>query len=241
SLQIYSGSIGAYLNTNEPPHWFHRSLIPASEWLKQNNYLIKQYHFNLITTPPTPVSMFPIPLPLARQSLQTNSFSNLHHSRLPDDTPRPPDLIVPNIQFPQEIHDQDSHHTRLIAASTPNSDGSNLPLLFNNPDLEALIFSDLFSNGKGHFENMKKRSNLQPSIDSYGKYIKLRMLCPDPRFRLHWYWPHWSYLTLEKKTSYNNHSIINESKTTMIPSYLSTAAPFFKKKQHQVNTMIQAY
>ena len=39
---------------------------------------------------------------------------------------------------------------------------------------------------------------------SYGKYIKLRMLCPNPRFRLHWYWPHWSYLNLEKRRNFQN-------------------------------------
>lgn len=81
------------------------------------------------------------------------------------------------------------------------------------------------------------------------------MLCPDPRFRLHWYWPHWSYLNLEKKRNFQNtcrllnqknvsrqfhptraelisqsvyteRPILNESKTTPIPSSLRTAAPF---------------
>lgn len=67
------------------------------------------------------------------------------------------------------------------------------------------------------------------------------MLCPDPRFRLHWYWPHWSYLNLVTKSSYGNWDILDESKTTTLHSNLRTAAPFFKKKQLQVNTMINAY
>jgi len=43
------------------------------------------------------------------------------------------------------------------------------------------------------------------------------------------------------RSSYGDRNIIDESKTTTIPSNLRTAAPYFKKKQHQVNTMIHAY
>lgn len=52
SLELYSGLIGAYLNANEPPNWFHNSLVPASEWLKQNNPLIRIYASNIIITTP---------------------------------------------------------------------------------------------------------------------------------------------------------------------------------------------
>ncbi|CAG8747561.1 8260_t:CDS:2, partial [Ambispora leptoticha] len=63
SLQLYSGSIGAYLNSNELSNWFHNSLIPTSDWLKQNNNLIRQYQSNLITTCPSPESIVPVSLP----------------------------------------------------------------------------------------------------------------------------------------------------------------------------------
>ncbi|CAG8797759.1 13969_t:CDS:1, partial [Racocetra fulgida] len=43
-----------------------------------------------------------------------------------------------------------SHYNRLIARSINTT---NLPIAFNNPDLEALIFPDLFPNAKGHYEN----------------------------------------------------------------------------------------
>ncbi|CAG8607059.1 4740_t:CDS:2, partial [Acaulospora morrowiae] len=253
SLEIYSGTIDAYLNIHEPPRWFHESLIPACEWLRGNNHIIKKYHSNINITPPRPESPTPIPLPLARQSIDYHQApSDFQCSFLSNETPYPPDLVVSNNSFPQEIHNEDTHHTRLIAGLIANRDEENLPILFNNPDLEALMFPDLFSK------------------DSYGKYIKLRMLCPDPRFRLHWYWPHWSYLNLEKrrnfqnqyhllstrkvncehhptvtdliiKSSYDNRNIIDKSKTTTIPSYLRTATPYFKKKQQQVNTMIHSY
>src|SRR2546421_11489612 len=96
------------------------------------------------------------------------------------------------------------------------------------------------------------------------------MLCPDQRFRLHWHWPHWSYLNLEKKRNfqyncrvirqknvsrqhhptradligmsvYNNAPIIDESMTSALSSSVRTAAPFFKKKELQVNTMLRSY
>ena len=197
TLMLYSGSTGAYLNSNEPPTWFHESLTPASEWLKQNNNIIRKYASDINITRPSPESTIPIPLPLARQSI--DSSVNPYRSSLPNETPRPPDLVVPNDSFPREIHNEDAHHSRLIAGSTWNDSVVKLPILFKNPDLEALMFPDLFPKGRGHYEDIKQLLSLQSSIESYGKYIKLRMLCPDPRFRLHWYWPHWSYLNLEKK------------------------------------------
>ncbi|CAG8689017.1 10096_t:CDS:2, partial [Ambispora leptoticha] len=147
-LELYSGLIGAYLNTNELLNWFHNSLIPASNWLKQNNTLIQKYASDIIISDPRPGDSIPLPLPLARQSIvDPTPFSNL------------PGSILNN--------------------------QSRFPILFDNPDLEALMFPDLFPTGRGHYEDIKKLLNFQPSIDSYRKYIKLRMLYPNPRFRLH--------------------------------------------------------
>ncbi|CAG8667029.1 10195_t:CDS:1, partial [Ambispora leptoticha] len=174
TLEVYSGTAGAYLNTNEPPNWFHETLIPASNWLKQHNELIKKYASNINITHPSPENPVPVLLPLARQSINTQeSFSNIYRSNLPDKTSRPSDLVVPNDSFPLEIHNEDSHYNRLVAGSINNT---NLPILFNNPDLEALIFPDLFSNSNSYYENIRQLLNFQPSLESYGKYIKLRML-----------------------------------------------------------------
>ncbi|CAG8699436.1 12015_t:CDS:1 [Ambispora leptoticha] len=258
TLEVYSGTAGAYLNIHEPPNWFHETLIPASIWLKQHNDLIKNYASNINIIPTSSETPVPILLPLARQSINTQeSFPNLYRSTLLNEILRPSDLVVPNNPFPLEIHDEDSNYNRLIARSINTT---NRPILFNNPDLEALIFLNLFPNAKGHYENIKQLLNFHLSIESYEKYIKLRMFCPDPRFRLHWYWPHWSYLNLEKKrnfqnqhrilsthnvnkehhptkadliskSSYNDKNILDESITTTLPSSFRTASPFFKKKQ----------
>jgi hypothetical protein len=81
-----------------------------------------------------------------------------------------------------------------------------LPLAFDNPDLEPLIFPDLFPNGKGHFYDQNTDTLEDDSVKSetYGKYIKHRLLCVNPRFRLHPYWPHYSYLRLEKLRNHQN-------------------------------------
>lgn len=43
------------------------------------------------------------------------------------------------------------------------------------------------------------------------------------------------------ESSYNTQPILDESKTTTIPSSIRTAAPFFQKKQYQVNTMLSSF
>ncbi|CAH1770363.1 12296_t:CDS:1 [Entrophospora sp. SA101] len=47
ALELYSGISGAFLNANEPSMWYHETLIPASNWLKLNNKLIKKYATNI--------------------------------------------------------------------------------------------------------------------------------------------------------------------------------------------------
>ncbi|CAH1764143.1 12424_t:CDS:2, partial [Entrophospora sp. SA101] len=189
----------------------------------------------------SPSSPFPEPLPMARlptQSICDTSSLNHHSSILTNS--QPPSLVVPNNDFPIE---------------------------YNNPDIEALVFPDIFPGSCGHYEDVKRLLKFRHNTDSYGKYIKLRTLCSNPRFRLHWYWPHWSYLNLEKKcnknrilnqknvnhelhptradlisrSTYDNQPMINEALTTTLPSSIQTSEAFFRKNQHHVNTMVQGY
>jgi len=260
ALGLYSGSIGAFLNLHEPPNWFHSTLIEASNWLKENNPIFNQYNASCDTNELTPANSIPMPLPLATPTSPSTPTTN---------SPTMPSLVVPNEGFPSEIQNEDYRYHRLMAGFM-KLDDIDLPISYNNPDLEAMMFPDLFPTGRGHYEDMKKTLGFNTIAESYGKYIKLRMLCPDSRFRLHWYWPHWSYLNLEKRRNfqynyriinqkkvsrkyhpsraeligrsiYSNMPIIDESKMTAISSNLRTAAPFFQKKQLQVNTMIQSY
>src|SRR4051812_5519333 len=123
-------------------------------------------------------------------------------SHIPSDTNAPPfqegDIVLSSTDFPTEIHNEDFHYTHLMAGfiKTPTT---TLPLAFDNPDLEPLIFPDLFPNGKGHFYDQNTDTLEDDSVKSetYGKYIKYCLLCVDPRFHLHSYWPYYSYLRLE--------------------------------------------
>ncbi|CAJ0632883.1 3006_t:CDS:2 [Entrophospora sp. SA101] len=160
TLELYSGMVRAFLNVNEPLTWFHDTLTPASEWLKNNNPLLKKYASNVVISNPLPEDTVPIQFPLARQTIDSHEHTfNSYHSRLPDEMQRPPDLVIPNDSFLPEVHNEDANYNRLIAGSI----------------------------------------------------------------------------------SYSDWNILNEEKTTTLPSNLRTAAPFFKKKQLQVNTMIGAY
>ncbi|CAG8813140.1 20048_t:CDS:1, partial [Gigaspora rosea] len=40
-----------------------------------------------------------------------------------------------------------------------------LPIPNNDPDIEALLFSDLFPNGRYHYENSKKLLDFRQNID----------------------------------------------------------------------------
>lgn len=93
-------------------------------------------------------------------------------------------------------------------------------------------------------------------------------MCPDPRFHLHyWYWPHYSYLNLEKyrnhqnkicllrqkyadqnflptvsdlitESIYSGRAIIDESCTTTLPSFIRTGDTFWRKKEYQLNSIV---
>ena len=96
------------------------------------------------------------------------------------------------------------------------------------------------------------------------------MMCSDPQFRLHWYWPHFSYLNLEKyrnhqnrirlirqkntdrhmlptvtdlitESVYSRRAIIDEHQTTTLPSFIRTGSSFWRKKEHQLNTIVQSF
>lgn len=71
-----------------------------------------------------------------------------------------------------------------------------MPISFSDPELEPLVFPDLFPDGNGYFN--QGISNPETRAETYRKYIKERLLGYDPWFRLHPTWPVWSYLQLEK-------------------------------------------
>src|SRR5215213_9858428 len=88
-------------------------------------YQMMLYHFNYI--------------PLAQQSI--NVSSHTYRSILLNEVPKPYDLVVPNDSFPTDIHDEDANYNHLIAGSIVK-DNVSYPILFGDPNLEALMFPD---------------------------------------------------------------------------------------------------
>jgi len=138
-----------------------------------------------------------------------------------------------------------------MAGFITNPEDKELPISYSDPNLEALIFPDLFPLGKNHFGDISNLSNRCAMIDTYGSYIKLLLGGIDSRFRLSWYWPFYTYLNLEKLRNHQNRNrilkqrnsnradhptlgdilalsaytrrpIIDEVETTTIPSYIRT-------------------
>src|SRR6266498_2672661 len=144
-------------------------------------------------------------------------------------------------------------------------------ILMQFPSVPCLFYSILmFPTRVGFYNDTFNYENRQKYIDSYQKYIKHCLLSPNLKFCLHPYWPHWSYMNLEKicnhqnhsrilrqnnanrqncltaadlitTSIYNNKSIINENITTTLPSYIRTGNTYFKQKEHQVQTMVDAF
>jgi hypothetical protein len=156
-----------------------------------------------------------------------------------------------------------------MAGFHQSDETDSIPISLNDPDLEALLFPDLFPDGHGHFREIIINQNAHQSrIDTYGKYIKQRLLNIDSRFRLHHYWPAWSYLQLEKlrnhqntqrllhqkntdrnhrppttieiieQSLYTGNNKYNEEITTPIPTFIRTGDTYFQKKTMHLNSMI---
>src|SRR5271154_1569708 len=261
SLILYSGMLGAFLEdfesnpNNENHNWFDISLVNGASWLYNNNPYLSSYS-NLFTN-------------------QNNIPTFPTATHIPDDDDTPPfrsgDIVVPHLNFPNEVHNEDAHYTRLMAGFHRNNDDetNSIPISLNHPSLEALLFPDLFPDGHGHYREMiSNLTSRQLRIDTYGKYIKHRLLNIDYRFRLHHYWPAWSYLQLEKLRNHQNTQRIlrqqsfdtlynpptaieiieqssytggykyNEKKTIPLPTFIRTGDTYFQKKTMHLNSMI---
>src|SRR4051812_37597038 len=190
SLILYSGMVGAYLEDNTDLNsnnaWLDNTLVMAANWLKVHNPFLKPYS-RLLDLP---------------GSGMANPFPRAFH--IPNDDSAPPflqnDIVVPNTNFNIEIHNEDFHYTHLMAGFVRTPDNTLLPLSVNDSNLEPLLFSDLFPNGRGHYYDTITNNYNSSAMreETYSKYIKQRVLNIDSRFRLHHKWLAWSYLQLEK-------------------------------------------
>ncbi|GES97445.1 Pif1-like helicase domain-containing protein [Rhizophagus clarus] len=257
ALALYSGTVGAILDNNQPNSWYHPSLNDAAMWLRNNNPYFRPYQtvINRGTWNGPPI-IFP-----------TASLSNNSQNQTPNTNLRPSAVVLPPYDFDTEIHNEDFHYSRLMAGFLTDPNNKELPIPFYDKNIEPLLFPDLFPYGKGFYINEDTNRRFK---DSLGNYAKSLLLCPDPRWRLSWYWPHYIYLSLEKLRNHQNrtrilnqHStslshqlttadfitnsiytgrpIINETKTTTLPSYIRTGDSYFRQKEHHINTIVQAF
>src|SRR5581483_11713370 len=260
ALALYSGSIGALLSNNQSNSWYHPSLDIAATWLRNNNPYFKPYQTlaNRGTWDGPPV-IFPTASPSDFSQNQEQPIFNINS--------RPSAVILPPYDFDTEIHNEDYHYSRLMAGFLTDPNNKELPIAFYDENIEPLLFPDLFPYGKGFYKNDE---NTRQNIDSLGNYAKSLLLCPDPRWRLSWYWPHYIYLTIEKLRNHQNRTrilnqhnfssshqlttadfitssvytgrpIVDETKTTTIPSYIRTGDSYFRQKEHHINTMVQGF
>ncbi|EXX69470.1 PIF1-like helicase domain-containing protein [Rhizophagus irregularis DAOM 181602=DAOM 197198] len=263
---LYSGILGAFLEpsenggNNNMTHHLTRdeTLQQAATWLSQNNPYLRPYA-SMISS--------------LQNQISNGPFPTARHAETDLDAPpvNTCEIIIPNYDFPDEVHNEDFHYTRLMAGFIQDSDTSRIPISTYDPNLEPLLFPDIFTDGKGHFHDVLTRSptNAETRDETYGKYIKLRLMNIDPRWRIHHYWPYWSYLQLEKlrhhqntqrllkqsqlnsptdpltardllqPSSYGRRNIIDEGKTIPIPSFVRTGDTYFHQKELHLNAMIK--
>jgi len=75
-----------------------------------------------------------------------------------------------------------------MASFVRNDNNTSLPISVYDPNLELLLFSHLFSDGKDHFHDIKKQvSTDKNKSKTLGKYAKHMLLFIDLRFRLDHY------------------------------------------------------
>ena len=51
---------------------------------------------------------------------------------------------MPSYIFPDEVHNEDAHYSRLAIGFLQSSNEHQIPLRFTDPELEAKLFPDLF-------------------------------------------------------------------------------------------------
>ena len=63
--------------------------------------------------------------------------------------------------YPDEVHNKDAHYSRLAIGFLQSSDERQIPLRFTDPELEAILFPDLFPDGHGYYGKISNqiRSN----------------------------------------------------------------------------------
>ncbi len=216
ALALYSGIIGAYLQLSNSNHTsnkeiFDDTLLQAASWLNLNNPYLHNYTNILYQRSTIRITgLFSTAIHIPNDD--TASLINEH------------DIIVSNINLPNEVHNEDFHYSQLMAGFINNNDNLSLSISIYDPNLESLLFPHLFPYEKGHFHNMRKNAQSNENrLETLGKYAKHIILLHDLRFRLDHYWLTYIYLQLEKLHHNQNTQCIlqkkniNESHWLLLP------------------------
>src|SRR3989337_1442491 len=175
ALALYSGIMGAYLQPLNPTYVSNEqiideNLLQAARWLSSHNPYLKNYT-NIIHQ--------------RHNTAMLNPFPTATH--IPNDDTAPPtnhhDIIIPTTNLPNEVHDEDFHYSRLMAGFVQDDNNNSLPISIYDPNLEPLLFSHLFPNGKDHFHDIKEQVQSNEERLKTRKYAKHMILLNDHRFR----------------------------------------------------------
>ncbi|CAG8534981.1 12162_t:CDS:2 [Rhizophagus irregularis] len=137
---LYSGILGAFLEpsenggNNNMTHHLTRdeTLQQAATWLSQNNPYLRPYA-SMISS--------------LQNQISNGPFPTARHAETDLDAPpvNTCEIIIPNYDFPDEVHNEDFHYTRLMAGFIQDSDTSRIPISTYDPNLEPLLFPDIFT------------------------------------------------------------------------------------------------
>ncbi|RGB21935.1 hypothetical protein C1646_776965 [Rhizophagus diaphanus] len=183
----------------------------ASVPLYKRKYLSPVYlHYSLERTP---------------NSNPYSEYRSLTARHIQSDIQAPPvnlcDIIVLNYDFPSEVHNEDFHYTRLMVGFIQESNNLHIPIPTYDPNLEPLLFPDIFTDGRGHFHDMLDQQRQNAQLNSSN----------NPR--------HPSARDLLQPSAYISHNIIDENMTLPIPTFICTGDTYFHQKQLHLNAMIQ--
>ena len=101
-----------------------------------------------------------------RLTHQDRSFFFAEHSNLsPDILPvYENSVVLPNLDFPIEIHNEDFHYTRLMPALFKHQIRQNYRYLLVIQNLNHFLFPNIFPDGHGHYNEVKFIMNMVPPL-----------------------------------------------------------------------------
>src|SRR5689334_7609307 len=68
-------------------------------------------------------------------------------------------IVILLYDFNLEIHNKDFYYSRLLAGFLKDPNNMELLILYNNPNLETILFPDLFPDRHGYWKEISKKLN----------------------------------------------------------------------------------